>query len=273
MSTLKSSPLYHLAHVLHRLEVRFPASGPLTVPELVELDQLHYLGTDALDEAADKLTLSPEKHVLDIGSGLGGPARYLAYRYGCRVTGVELQQDFFQTGVELTRRANIDHLVDFIHADFTRLDLQGQQFDHWISFLAFLHIPDRKCLFDACARALRPGQTFYIEDFFQRRPLAPGELRDLSETVACPYLPTESQYLADLRGAGFTDIEWSDATPIWQPWVADRSERFRKDHDQHVKLHGPALTENLDHFYQVIRDLFSGGNLGGVKIHGRLARS
>lgn len=273
MSSLKSSPLYQLAHVLHRIEAKCPGDGPLTVPDLLDLDQLHYLGTDALDEAAQKLGLSREKRVLDIGSGLGGPARYLAYRYGCRVTGVELQEDFFQTSVALTRRADLSHLVDFIHGDFTRLDLQAKPFDHWISFLAFLHIPDRKRLFDACARALRPGQTFYIEDFFQRRPLTPEESQALSETVACSYLPTEREYMADLRAAGFADIEWLDATPIWQPWVADRSERFREDYAQKVKLHGPALADGLDRFYRVIRELFSSGNLGGVRIHGRLARS
>jgi sarcosine/dimethylglycine N-methyltransferase len=69
---------------------------------------------------------------------------------------------------------------------------------------------------------------FYIEDFFQRRPLTPRESQALSETAACSYPPTERQYLADLRAAGFTDLAWLDATPIWQPWVTDRSERFRK---------------------------------------------
>jgi cyclopropane fatty-acyl-phospholipid synthase-like methyltransferase len=239
----------------------------------MDVDQLHYLGTEALDEAARKLGVSREKHVLDIGSGAGGPARYLAYRYGCRVTGVELQEDFFETSVELTRRADLTHLVEFIHGDFIDLDLQGRQFDHWIAFLTFLHISDRERLFEACARALRPGQTFYIEDFFQRHPFTRDEERDLAETVACTYLPTESQYLADLRGAGFAVIEWVEATPIWQPWVVDRSAQFRKDYEQKVKLHGRPLAAHLDHFYRVVSELFSNGNLGGVRIYGKLARS
>lgn len=271
MSSLKSSPLYQMEHIQNRLNARGLGAGPLTVPQLIACDQLHYLGTDALDEAASKLDLYPNKHVLDIGSGLGGPARYLAFRHGCRVTGVELQEDFFETSVALTERAGLGHLVDFICGDFTTLDLQGQRFDHWISFLAFVHIADRERLFEACARALRPSCTFYIEDFVQRRPFTPGEERALAETVACTYVPTAGQYLSDLKGAGLEVLEWTDATPIWQPWVVDRHERFRRDLEKNIELHGLPLAAGLGHFYAVMRDLFCGGNLGGARIYGRLA--
>lgn len=267
--SLKSSPLYRVEHLLNR--IREFGTGPLTVPQLLAFDQLHYLGTDTLDEMARTLSLDAGSAVLDIGSGLGGPARYLAWRYGCRVTGVELQEDFFRTSVELTARVDLSSRVDFVHSDMACVDLGGRQFDHALSLLVFLHIPERERLFAACARALRSGGLLYVEDFFQHRPFRPAEELALRETVACPYLPTEARYLADLREAGFDDIAWLDATPLWQPWVAARYERFRGERSNLIRLHGPALTEQLEHFYRVISELFAGGNLGGVKLCARRA--
>jgi SAM-dependent methyltransferase len=269
MVSLKSSPLYRVEHVLNR--IRSLGTGPLSVPQLLPFDQLHYLGTDTLDEMARAFSLGAGSEVLDIGSGLGGPARYLAWRHGCRVTGVELQEDFFQTAIELTARVRLDGRVDFMLGDIVSIDLGGRQFDHAFSLLVFLHIPDRPRLFAACARALRPGGTLYIEDFYQRRPFRPDEERALREVVACPGLPTDSRYLADLSEAGYGDIAMLEITPIWRPWVAERHERFRADLAQHLSLHGPEMTAALDRFYGVMSELFAGGNLGGVRISARRA--
>ena len=78
------------------LERRGKASGPLHLEDLTSLghlDQYHYLGTDACDDVAALLGLRPGVSMLDVGSGIGGPARYLAATTGCSVVGVELQPE------------------------------------------------------------------------------------------------------------------------------------------------------------------------------------
>eukprot|EP00299_Pterocystis_sp_00344_P018580 c9270_g1_i2.p1 GENE.c9270_g1_i2~~c9270_g1_i2.p1 ORF type:complete len:479 (+),score=142.21 c9270_g1_i2:56-1492(+) len=143
----------------------------LTVEDLTSLghlDQYHYLGTRACDECANILGLQPSRRVLDVGSGIGGPARYLAQKTGCHVTGVEIQNELVEAARDLTSRCqNVRDLVEYICNDITQIDVPEQSFDHFISMLVFLHIPERPRLFDRCFNALKPGGTFLIEDFFQ----------------------------------------------------------------------------------------------------------
>merc|ERR1719357_1267998 len=81
--------------------------GPLNLEDLTalgHLDQYHYLGIEANDHVIDILGLSESVSVLDIGSGIGGPARYIAHKSGCNITGVELQQDLCDAATELSER-------------------------------------------------------------------------------------------------------------------------------------------------------------------------
>src|SRR5215813_4910769 len=82
---------------------------PIPPEQLFALDQWHYHGTDAIRAAADWLKLGPASRVLDIGAGIGGPARYLAYTTGCHVTAIELQAELNAIGVHLTRRRSEEH--------------------------------------------------------------------------------------------------------------------------------------------------------------------
>ncbi|KUO14081.1 hypothetical protein AQJ58_03260 [Streptomyces sp. DSM 15324] len=263
--------LYDLQHVRNALADRPARPGPLTPADLEPYDQLHYLGHQALDHAVARLGAAPGASVVDIGAGLGGPARYLAERYGCRVTAVELQPELHELSTELTALCGLSERVTAVRAD--ALTLRGapwsQRYDHVVSLLTILHIPRRAELFDVLHGLLRPGGTFYVEDFYARRPLTDGERTDLAALVACPYLPDESRYRQDLAEAGLTDVTWTDVTDLWLPFVGDRAERFRRDLPQHVRLHGAPLATRLRRFYDTVDSLFTGGGVGGVRLWGR----
>ncbi len=264
--------LYDLQHVRNALTPLLNRPGrPLTPGDLEPYDQLHYLGQRALDHAVERLCVKPGAEVVDIGAGLGGPARYLADRYGCRVTAVELQPELHELSEELTALCGLDDRVRAVRAD--ALTLGGaewsQRYDHLVSLLAILHIPRREALFGVCRDLLRPQGTFCIEDFYARRPLTDGERSDLAGLVACPYLPEEARYRDDLTRAGFTDVVWTDVTDLWTPWVRDRAEAFRGGYEERVRLHGEPLAGRLLRFYGAVSALFAGGGVGGVRITGR----
>ncbi|WP_367318898.1 cyclopropane-fatty-acyl-phospholipid synthase family protein [Streptomyces sp. HUAS ZL42] len=92
-SRLDDMALYDLQYLRNALAPLLSRPGPLTPNDLEPYDQLHYLGHQALDNAVVQLGLSPGARIVDIGAGLGGPARYLAERYACHLTAVELQPD------------------------------------------------------------------------------------------------------------------------------------------------------------------------------------
>ena len=117
------------------------------------------------------LGLNEHSTVLDVGSGIGGPARYIAGKSGCSVTGVELQSDLSEAGAELTSRVRgLEGKINFVTGDFVseKLELPHASYDHLISLLVFLHIPDRAALLKRCYDTLTPGGSFVIEDFIER---------------------------------------------------------------------------------------------------------
>src|SRR5215470_3633335 len=106
---LAAMPLYTN---LDRIARGLSAAGigpkdPVTPEQLFALDQWHYHGTDAIRAAADWLGLGPASRVLDIGSGIGGPARYLAHTTGCHVTALEIQAELNAIAVDLTERSGL----------------------------------------------------------------------------------------------------------------------------------------------------------------------
>ncbi|MGH6875385.1 MAG: SAM-dependent methyltransferase, partial [Aestuariivirgaceae bacterium] len=83
------------------------ADAALNVEDLTAFDQYHYLGTSAVDQAIEALGIVATSRVLEIGSGIGGPARYVAQRTGAHVFALELQPDLHQTAESLTRRCGL----------------------------------------------------------------------------------------------------------------------------------------------------------------------
>merc|ERR1739848_506640 len=119
-----------VAAVHNALKEMGKESGDLTVEDLTSLghlDQYHYLGVEANDHVIEILGLDGSSNVLDIGSGIGGPARYISAKSGCQITGVELQEDLCTAGRELSNRIpSLAGKLDFICGDFASCVQDGR---------------------------------------------------------------------------------------------------------------------------------------------------
>src|SRR5712691_10798515 len=107
--TLKSMPLYVNVERIHNelTELGIAGDAPLQPEQLFPFDQYHYNGVDAVRAAVEAVGIGSDTHALEIGSGIGGPARYLAHTTGCRVTALELQPELHEIGVDLTLRSGL----------------------------------------------------------------------------------------------------------------------------------------------------------------------
>src|SRR5271165_7088574 len=116
---IESIPLYtHLDRINSLLAaLGIGPTDPIRPEQLFPLDQWHYHGTNAIRAAADRLSLGPASRVLEIGSGIGGPARYLAHTTGCQVTALELQPKVHAIAADLTRRCGLDGRVLHVCGD------------------------------------------------------------------------------------------------------------------------------------------------------------
>ena len=241
-------------------------ADPIAPEQLFQLDQWHYHGTCAIGAAADALGLRPNSRVLEIGSGIGGPARYLAHSVGCDVTALELQPKVHAIAADLTRRCGLDKRVEHLCGDALSYPIPDAAFDAVVSWLAVLHIPERRRLLARLAKALRPGGGCYIEDFSMRAPFAAWDLRDLREIVFGITVTSTDDYVGDLQAAGFVDIAVTDITEHWVPFVTQRLKAWRSNQTAYARAHGEAAYADQETFYAAVTRLFEGGGLGGVRV-------
>jgi cyclopropane fatty-acyl-phospholipid synthase-like methyltransferase len=267
-TAIGSMPLYtHLERVERALAALGIGRGdPIRPEQLFAIDQWHYHGTEAIRAAAEVLALGPASRVLDVGSGIGGPARYLAHTTGCHVTALELQPELHEIGVDLTRRAGLAARVTHLCGDALTCPLPLAEFDAVVSWLAILHIADRRRLFARLAQALRAGGQCYVEDLSQHAPFAPRDLADLRGIVHGITVTSPEDYAADLRSAGFVDVATTDLTSDWAPYAAERLRAWRQNHACYAGVHGEGAYLAHEKFYAVIAQLYDSGSLGGVRL-------
>ena len=149
-SDIKGMKLYHHTHrVMNELrELGKNETEALRVDELTGFDQLHYHGSEAVDEAIRAAGINERSTVLEIGSGLGGPARYLASATGAEVTALELQEDHHLMASSLTERCGFGGSVKHLCGDFLTHPWDGERFQAIVSWLARYHIAQREVLLE-----------------------------------------------------------------------------------------------------------------------------
>lgn len=260
---------HHPDRIFNELNARGLDKGKLSVQDLSTFDQYHYQGTKAVDDAISILGIGSSDRIIEIGSGIGGPARYLADKTGCHVTALELQDELHYTGSSLTERCGLSHLVDHRCGDILDFPEADGGFDFAVSWLAILHILDRHSLFRKCHNILKPNGAMFIDDFYQLNEFNETEKEVLSEDISCEYLPTREEYKKQLQECGFGKVEFTDKTESWRFFVKERIETFSQEHNHQIEIHGPEIVDDLEDFYKKMSWLFEGGNLGGFRIIAR----
>lgn len=137
----------------------------LNAIDLATADEFHVGGLEATRELAAHLELEPGLRILDVGSGIGGPARYFAAERQCKVTGVDLTEEFVQVARSLTRRTMLDHLAEFVQASALDLKFDPETFDRAYMIHVGMNIADKAGVFREVRRVLKPGGKFAIFDF------------------------------------------------------------------------------------------------------------
>jgi len=136
----------------------------LTVDELAPADHFHSGGRSATERLARLAQLRPGMRVLDVGGGLGGPARTLAAKFGCTVTLVDLTESYVRAGAALTARLGLADRVTHRVGDALALDLGGDVFDVVWTQNSGMNIPDKARLYAGFARAVRPGGLLALQE-------------------------------------------------------------------------------------------------------------
>jgi SAM-dependent methyltransferase len=138
--------------------------GPLDRADLAALDEFHSRGREATREVAAMAGLAPGMRVLDLGCGLGGPARTFAAEFGCRVDGVEIVAGFCRAAAMLNHRTGLADRVTIHRADMRALPFTDGAFDRAGTLHTLLNVPDPVRVLHEVRRVLKPrGKFFFYE--------------------------------------------------------------------------------------------------------------
>ena len=244
-------------------------TAALPIDILNRFDQLHYHGIEALDAAINACKITSGAKVLEVGSGWGGCARYIANTSGAHVTAVELQDDYDTVARDLTQRAGLQNAVQHVNADFLALPLEPASFDHAVSWLALFHIPQRATYLDKLHAALRPKGTFFAEDLDLRQSPAPEDLGDFEQHLFPNSLVGEKIYRQGLADAGFDLLDLTDMTEDWTAFTAARLKEFHNNHAAYSAVHGVQGYETIEVFYSKMAGYFADDLVGGVRFLAR----
>lgn len=201
----------------------------LTPEDLAPIDEFHIRGRAATLELARAASVDSGKRVLDVGSGVGGTSRCLAREFGCRVTGIDLTDEYCRAAAMLSDRIGLADLVDYRQGDATNLPFADASFDIvWTEHVA-MNIPDKPKLYREMYRVLRPGGTLAIYDILAG-PSGPVLFPvPWARTPESSFLATPDEMRSLLAEAGFDVAAWSDTTDAARAWFAALAEKIRRE--------------------------------------------
>ena len=218
VSRFYSGPGGLVAAISSALDAACLDRASLRPADLAPVDEFHIRGRAASLEIVEALGLTGDSQVLDLGSGLGGPARTLAELTGCTVTGVDLTPEFCEAAKALSEWTGMSDRTSFRVGDATATGLPDARFDAAMTVHVAMNISAKPALYAEAFRVLRPGGRFVVYDVLQ------GEGGDVHFPVpwaadsSTSFLATPEEMRALLPAAGFeiiSEVDSSEESLVW----------------------------------------------------------
>ncbi len=198
-----------LAAIIEAIAATGRTPATIGAEALAPLDEFHIGGRMATADLVQALAPASDDHVVDVGCGLGGAARFTATACGCRVTGVDLTQDYVAAGTAISGWLGVDDRVRLLEASALHMPFADASFDAGYMIHVGMNVADKAALFTEIARVLKPGARFALYDVMRT---GDGELRyplPWATTETQSALATPADYRTALASAGFVvDNEW-----------------------------------------------------------------
>ena len=226
-----------ITRILDALRAAGKDPARLAPEDLAPIDEFHLRGRAATLELARSARIEASHRVLDVGCGIGGPARCLASAFGCHVTGIDLTAEYCRVATRLAELTGLAGRVSFEQADALQLPFADDAFDLvWTEHVA-MNVADKARLYREMHRVLKPSGTLAIYDILAgpSQPLLfPVPWARQPETS---FLVGPDELRVLLEQAGFTIADWADTTDAARAWYDALADRARAHGPPALGLH------------------------------------
>jgi MPBQ/MSBQ methyltransferase len=251
---------YATENLEQRILAAFEAAGKprnsITADDLAAVDEFHIGGRQATEAIAAQMDLRPGMRLLDIGSGIGGPARYFASVHGCHVTGVDLAPEYVRTARAISILVGVSASVQFEQGSATELPFEDHSFDGAYMLHVGMNIQDKVKLFRAVKRALRGTAVFAMFDVMR---IGPGELQfpvPWASKTDESFVATTDDYRNALLDEGFAIMAERERKQFALDFFAQMRQRNQQQGPQPLGLHlvmGETATLKLSNVLEGLR--------------------
>ena len=217
--------------ILRALEERGIAADKVSVDDLHAADMLHMGGLAATDELGALASIAKGNRILDVGSGVGGPARRFASKYGGSVVGIELSETLYETAVKLTNLVGLADDVRFVNGSALSLPFDDCEFDVVTMAHVAMQITEKEQLFGELARVLKPQGRLALHEIFGNEDLLHYPLPWATDATMSA-VETVSECSSRLSSLGFDVSEF-----------VDHSEAGRRYHFRQIEAYDAALAD------------------------------
>jgi sarcosine/dimethylglycine N-methyltransferase len=252
--------------ILAKLQASRGHLDSLRPDELFPHDQDHYGGLTATDELAQGARIRNGSRVADFCAGLGGTVRYLAYRYGANVTGIELTPARVAGAQELTKRVGLQETARVVEGNVLEVPLADASMDAVVSQEAFCHVPDLKKALVEAFRILRKDGRLALTDWIANEPLTADDAQLMWDGMAIQPLRSISDYCHLVESSGLRVLSATDLTDEWGPILKERLAMYQRLREE-ARQAGTSTGHDAFHrSYVRFVELIQQRKLGGIRI-------
>ena len=217
-----------LEHIRRGVEAIGKTAATVTVDELAPVDEFHIGGRQASEDFISQLDLSADDHTLDVGCGIGGTSRFVANRFGCRVTGIDLTPEFVSTGQTLCDWVGLSSKVELQQGDATAMPFTDESFDAAFMLHVGMNIANKGDLFAEVYRLIKPGAFFGVYDVMKTSDETLTYPVPWSSVPGTSALSTLEQYTEALAHTGFDIIKIRDRREFAAEFFAETRRRMKQ---------------------------------------------
>jgi len=238
--------------------------------EMLMGEQIHVGGASETDILAQKAGIRADSHVLDVCSALGGPARHLARKHGCRVTGLDATRRMYEEAIRRTKEAGLSDRIEHKLGNALDMPFRANTFDVVWGQDAWCYVTDKECLIREGARVVKPGGVIAFTDWLETGPMTDEEWIALYTFMVFPYMETLDGYAVLAEAVGLTVIEKEDLSPDFaahMPIYLDLVQnRYR---ETIIENYGQEMYDEVVRGLTLWRDASAAGKVGRGRIIAR----